>query len=243
MEEPTKETFPMRINKYLAHKGIATRRDADELVARGRIHINGRTALIGEKVSATDEVTVAPTRSKKTYRYVAFHKPRGIVTHSPQGRETDILALLAGGSEKLDLFPVGRLDKDSHGLIILTNDGRITDRLLNPERDHEKEYLVKTKKPLRESFKAAMERGVDIGDYVTKPCTVVIKNENTFTVTLGEGKKHQIRRMVDALHNEVADLKRIRIMRVPLGMLAPGAFRELTGSERTTFLQDLGLTA
>lgn len=231
----------MRINKYLAHKGIATRRDADELVAAGRVHINGRLATIGEKVSATDEVVVNTARSKKTYRYIAFHKPRGIVTHSPQGRETDIRGLLAGGADKLDVFPVGRLDKDSHGLIILTNDGRVTDRLLNPERDHQKEYLVKTKKPLREGFKAAMERGVDIGDYVTQPCHVEIKNDTTFSIILGEGKKHQIRRMVDALHNEVADLKRVRIMRVPLGMLAPGAFRELTGDERNDFLKDLGL--
>jgi 23S rRNA pseudouridine2604 synthase len=143
--------------------------------------------------------------------------------------------------EKYNVFPVGRLDKDSHGLIILTNDGRITDRLLNPAKEHEKEYVVQTKLKLRKSFKEQMEKGVNIERYVTKPAQVRILNEHSFSITLTEGKKHQIRRMVVALFNEVSDLKRVRIMNIELGATAAGTYRAIEGEELKIFLKALGL--
>jgi len=215
-------TYPMRINKYLAMKQIATRRGADELVEKKKVFINGKLAVLGSKVSKTDKVEVKGAE-KKAYKYFAYNKPIGTETDSPT----------AG------LFPVGRLDKASHGLLILTNDGRITDGLLNPKFDHEKEYVVKTKQKLRSNFKEKMEAGVQIEDYKTKPCKVTIVNDNTFRVTLTEGKKHQIRRMCVALFQDVQDLKRVRVMNVELGKLSLKATREIKGEELTTFLNQV----
>ncbi len=229
----------MRINKYLAReRGVATRRGADELVAKGHVLINGRTALMGEKVQKGDHVELVGKTTSKNYLYYAYHKPVGVITHSPQVGEKDIR-----GSVTLprDVFPIGRLDKDSSGLIILTNDGRVTDRLLNPDYKHDKEYRVRTFKPLRDSFKKTMEAGVNIEGYLTKHCSVRATGSNTFTITLTEGKKHQIRRMVAALHNTVVELKRIRILNVRLDDLAPGAWRLIDGEELATFISSIGL--
>lgn len=234
--------YPMRINKYLAHKGYATRRAADELIERGVVSINGIVAKLGDKVEANDEVVVKNQGGKKkALKYFAYNKPRDIITHSPQRGEQDIKQATAAEPELAGTFPVGRLDKDSHGLIILTNDGRITDRLLNPMHTHDKEYRVETRAPLSGDFAAKMEAGVDIGDYVTKPCTVTVTGKNVFAITLTEGKKHQIRRMVDTMKNEVVDLERIRIMNVTLGKLASGAHRAIEGEELATLLKSLGL--
>ncbi len=136
---------------------------------------------------------------------------------------------------------MGRLDKDSSGLIILTNDGRVTDRLLNPEHDHDKEYRVQTKDPLRESFRKTMEAGVDIEGYLTKHCTVRTTGARSFLITLSEGKKHQIRRMVAALHNTVVTLERTRILNVKLGGLKPGQWRPIEGEELAVFLSAIGM--
>ena len=212
----------MRINKYLADKKISTRRGADEMIKNKKVFINGKLALLGSQVKETDVVEVRGTKSKE-YKYFAYYKPIGIETSSPQE----------------DLFPLGRLDKTSHGLMILTNDGRITDQLLNPKYFHEKEYLVKTKEKLRSSFKQKMEAGVNIEGYKTKPCKVKILNENTFRVILTEGKKHQIRRMCSALFQEVADLKRERIMNIKLDNLKPNGLREIKGEELESFLKSL----
>ncbi len=239
MSKPAKETgpvYPMRINKYLAKEGIATRRAADELVTRGKVLINGRVAVLGEKVNATDKVTLRGKSSTKKNLYFAYNKPVGVITHSPQLGEKDIR-----GSVPMDVFPVGRLDKDSSGLIILTNDGRVTDRLLNPLFDHDKEYRVRTSDPLRESFKKTMEAGVDIEGYLTKPCTVRKTGPKSFMITLTEGKKHQIRRMVAALHNTVVDLERSRILNIRLDDLKPDAWREIAGEELKKFLTHLGI--
>ena len=215
----------MRINKYLALKKISTRRGADELVEQKKVFINGKLAVLGSKVLEKDIVEVKGAE-KKEYKYFAYNKPIGIETDSP----------------KENLFPLGRLDKASHGLMILTNDGRITDQLLNPKYVHEKEYLVKTKEKLRSNFKQKMEAGVNIEGYLTKKCKVQIINDNTFRVTLTEGKKHQIRRMCANLFQEVADLKRERIMNIKLGKLKFGATREIEGEELEIFLKSLSLT-
>lgn len=212
----------MRINKYLADKKISTRRGADELIKNKKVFINGKLAMLGSQVNENDKVEVKGVK-EKTYVYYAYNKPIGVETNSP--RE--------------DLFPLGRLDKNSHGLLILTNDGRITDALLNPKYFHEKEYVVRTKEKLRSSFKGKMEAGVNIEGYTTKLCKVKILNENTFRVTLTEGKKHQIRRMCSALFQEVADLKRERIMNIELGKLKPNGLREIKGKELVTFLDQV----
>lgn len=232
----------MRINKYLAHKNYGTRREADELIVQKKVFINGRVAVLGDKVEATDEVVVKNAGGAKKDRvYFAYNKPRGVVTHSAEEDDTDIGIELSKHKELAGTFPVGRLDKDSHGLIILTNDGRVTDRLLNPDRVHEKEYTVKTKERLREGFAKRLEMGVDIEGYQTKECKVRILSEHSFAITLTEGKKHQIRRMVSAMHNEVEDLKRIRVMNITLGRMPPGAFRKIEGEELSIFLKSLGM--
>ena len=232
--------YPMRINKYLAHEGVATRRAADELIAKKRVLINGRVAVLGDKVKETDKVELVGTMTPKKFLYYAYNKPVGVITHSPQLGEKDIKQSVKG-KEMGDVFPVGRLDKDSSGLIILTNDGRVTDRLLNPDYDHDKEYRVRTLEPLRESFKKAMESGVNIEGYLTAPCKVRKTGPNSFNITLTEGKKHQIRRMVAALHNQVTELERVRILNVRLEDLKPNAMRPITGDELATFLATIGM--
>jgi len=223
MEKPV---FPMRINKYLALKKHSTRRGADELIMKGQVFINDRLAVLGDKVNEADKVEVRFRGKPKPYTYLAYNKPRGLST------------------EKISLegvFPIGRLDKDSHGLIILTDDGRITGGLLSPEYKHEKEYLVRTKEKLRRNFKEKMEAGVQIEYEKTDKCKVQIINDYTFKVILTEGKKHQIRRMCVALFQEVEDLERIRIMNVELGKLPAGQHREILGDELQIFLHSLEL--
>ena len=235
---PTKaaDEYPMRINKYLAREGIATRRGADELIARGKVLVNGRVAVLGEKVHKGDTVELKGSSSPKKFLYYAYNKPVGVITHSPQLGEKDIKQ-----SVPMDVFPVGRLDKNSSGLIILTNDGRVTDRLLNPDYEHDKEYRVRTLEPLRESFKKTMEQGVDIEGYLTKHCSVRKTGPKSFTITLTEGKKHQIRRMVAALHNTVVELERMRILNIRLDNLASGTWRAIEGDELKTFLAQIGM--
>lgn len=214
-----------RINKYLANHGYATRKGADALVTSGLVTINGRRAILGDKVRDTDVVVV--TENAKTYTYLAYNKPRGVTTEEVK---------LGRG-----LFPVGRLDKMSRGLLIVTNDGRITDRLLNPERTHEKEYKVRVREPLPNNFARRIAAGVYIEGYTTREATVNVTGEHTFMIVLTEGKKHQIRRMCETLRLTVLDLERVRIMNVRLGKLGPGHSRALQGAELSTFLSSLGL--
>lgn len=225
----------MRINKYLAHKNLCTRREADTLISAGKVLINGKPAKLGDKVQESDKVEVR-FRTKK-YRYFAYNKPRGVITHSPDEGETDIRQSVP----LVGVFPIGRLDKDSNGLIILTDDGRITDKLLNPDFAHEKEYVVSTREELPSNFKAKMESGVNIEGYMTKPASVKVLSPKRFTVTLTEGKKHQIRRMCAALGLVVASLQRTRIMNIHLSGLKEGDHRPIIGNELTTFLRSLGL--
>jgi 23S rRNA pseudouridine2604 synthase len=233
----------MRINKYLAHKGLATRRGADELITAKKVLINGRAAVLGDKVDEGDVVEMKSNHKPAQYKYFAYHKPKGVVTHSAQEEdEEDIKGALSQYPELADVFPVGRLDKASYGLIILTNDGRVTDRLLSPKYDHDKEYMVRTRDKLRDSFKFHMEKGVTLEDgYTTKPAQVKLMGDNAFLITLTEGKKHQIRRMVSMLHNDTVDLRRTRVMNIHLASLKSGDFREIKGNELKTFLKDLGL--
>jgi 23S rRNA pseudouridine2604 synthase len=232
--------YPVRITKYLALQGITTRRAADGLVKEGLVKINGKAAVPGQWIEKGDVVTVSEL-VKKEYVYYLYHKPVGVVTHSPQEGEVEVVQAVRAKGVRERVFPVGRLDKASSGLLLITNDGRITDRLLNPANEHEKEYIVETKEPLSPRFARLMERGVDIEGYRTKPCTVQQKGECVCSIVLHEGKKHQVRRMVAALHHQVKSLKRIRIMGLRLGTMKSGDVRPLRDKEREQLLSQLGL--
>jgi len=235
---PNEIKYPIRINRYLALKNICSRREADEFIKAGKIAINGRRAVLGDKVRENDLVEIIKDLNKE-YVYLAFNKPKRIITHSPQGEETSIEEFI---SYPKKVCPVGRLDKDSRGLIILTNDGRITDKLLNPGNNHEKEYIVKVHKPITESFIKKMGAGVILDDgYQTKPCLAKKISDYLFSIILTEGKKRQIRRMCQVLGYETVDLKRIRILNIQLGDLHSGQIRKIAGVELRQFLSGLGL--
>jgi len=232
---PEKPLFPMRINKYLAWKNYGTRREGDTLVENGRVMINGKRAKLGDKVYETDKVDVH--FQAKEYRYFAYNKPRGVVGFSSD-EEDD------GAEEPSPIpgtFPVGQLDKYSRGLVILTNDGRITDRLLNPTYAAEKGYFVTTKENLPPSFKTRMERGVNIEGYVTKPCHIELLGEKRFSIILTEDKKHQIRRMCAALDYTTETIERHRIVNITLSGIGLGQCRPIEGGELAVFLKALGI--
>ncbi|MBX2866781.1 rRNA pseudouridine synthase [Candidatus Kaiserbacteria bacterium] len=228
----------MRINKYLAHEGITTRRGADTLIEKGDVLVNGKPATLGQKIEKDDVVEIKG--KKKEYRYLAYYKPRGVITHSPGKGEEDIEMRIKKLYNLSGLFPIGRLDKDSEGLIILTDDGRITAPLL--EHGHEREYHVTVDKKITGAFMNKMESGVNIEGYTTKPTTVTRINPNTFSLILTEGKKHQIRRMCAALGYQVERLARVRIMDIKQNALKPGQFRILKNQELRAFLDMLGIT-
>jgi len=232
-EEPKKT--PVRINKYLANQGVATRRAVDELIEGGKVFINGKKAVLGDKVNEGDKVETKG-RTKQDLKYFAFYKPKGIVTHSPTEGEREIKDMAPK-----DTFPIGRLDKNSEGLIILTNDGRITDRILSPKYEHEKEYLVGVREPVTAAFLRAMEGGVNIEGYKTKKTKTKRIDDHIFSIILIEGKRHQIRRMCMALGNPVTTLKRVRVMTIEIKTLKEGQARPLVGEEKEVFLKSLEL--
>jgi 23S rRNA pseudouridine2604 synthase len=233
-------TFPIRINKFLAYSNFCTRREADEIIKSGRVKINKHLAVLGDKVQAGDDVKIDKNiRRFKELVYLAFNKPRGIVTHSPQEGERSIENILKYSQK---VFPVGRLDKDSHGLIILTNDGRITDRLLNPDYRHEKEYIVSVDRNITPGFIKNMAEGVILDDgYKTKTAQVRRIDDLTFSIILTEGKKRQIRRMCEKLERRVLDLRRERIMNICLGKIKSKEFRKIDGEELKEFLKKVGI--
>jgi len=231
----------IRINKLLADRGVASRREVDALIEKGVILVNGIKAAIGQRVSETDTIKLIGTTAPK--KYLAYYKGRGIITHSPSNNETDILTKLATDYHISGVTPVGRLDKDSEGLIILSNDGRITGPLLNPEAGHEKEYSVTVDKVVTPAFAKLMEIGVDIEGYLTKAAKVTpsTKNDKRFNLVITEGKKHQIRRMCAALGYQVQSLKRVRILNVEIKNLKPNQYRKISGDELKNFLTTLGV--
>ena len=241
MTSPLPTTAPVRINKYLADHKIASRREADALIESKKVKINGKTAILGQMVGPDDTVEVVGATKKLTY--LAYYKGRGIITHSPAENEIDIATRLKKDYSLTGVAPVGRLDKDSEGLIIITSDGRITGPLLSPESGHEKEYEVTVDKAVSVAFKRFMEAGVVIEGYRTKAAKVTLneRNDKKFTLIITEGKKHQIRRMCAALGFQVQSLKRVRIINIELGTLKPNQFRKITGPELKDFLTTLGL--
>jgi len=229
--------YPIRINRYLALNNYATRKGADELIEKGFVFINGNKAVLGDKVEEGDKVTVSEKTPKKKYVYYAYNKAMGISTNPDNGSK-DILQVT---KFPVRVFPVGRLDKDSHGLILMTNDGRVTDRLLSPRYVHEKEYVVKVEPTFSDNFITLMSNGVHFDGFISKKCKVWRKTKDTFHIVLTEGKKRQIRRMSEALHHKVIDLRRIRIMNIELGKTPFGEYREIKGKELEELLKLLQL--
>jgi 23S rRNA pseudouridine2604 synthase len=231
--------YPIRINKYLALKNYATRVGGDELIKKGLVFINGKKAVLGDKVYENDEVTVNSKGTKKEYVYYAYNKDVNVSTN-PDTTSKDIIQVTRF---PVRVFPVGRLDKDSHGLILMTNDGRVTDRLLSPKYVHEKEYTVKVDKPFSDTFIELMQNGVHFDGFISKKCKVwrQPKSKDIFHIVLTEGKKRQIRRMCEALHHNVINLKRIRILNIELDKIPLGEFREIKGKELEKLLKLLNL--
>lgn len=235
-----------RINKYLSEAGFCSRREADALIAQGRVTINGKTPELGTQVGAGDVVKVdgrlvKPPKSEPIY--IAFNKPVGIVCTTDTKREKNNIIDYIRHPKRI--FPIGRLDKDSEGLILLTSDGDIVNKILRARNYHEKEYLVTVDRPLTPEFLNRMRSGVPILDTVTRPCQVKALGPNRFNIILTQGLNRQIRRMCEALGYQVNALKRIRIMNLTLD-LPVGKWRPLTKSELSTLnelLKDSAKTA
>lgn len=230
-KEMQKETGEIRLNKYLSESGVCSRREADRLIEAGKVTVDGKTAVTGMKVLPSQAVTVdgKTVGGKDRPVLLAVNKPRGIVcTTSDKDRAENIVEFL---KYPVRIYPIGRLDKDSEGLLLMTNQGELVNRILRSRYGHEKEYLVTVDKPVTKDFIEKMSRGVEILDTCTKPCEVEKTGERSFRIILTQGLNRQIRRMCEALGFHVKTLKRIRIMNMKLGNLRTGESREITGDE------------
>lgn len=220
-----------RINKYLSEIGYCSRREADRLIADGRVLVNGEPVEMGLKVSAEDKIVVngeAISNPKNKLVYIAFNKPKGIVCTTDTRVEKDNIIDYINYSKRI--FPIGRLDKASEGLIFLTNDGDIVNKILRARNNHEKEYIVSVNKPITKEFLHEMSNGVPILDTVTKKCFVKQTHKNEFKIILTQGLNRQIRRMCEYLDYRVTELIRVRIMNVNLD-LKVGKWRYLSAKE------------
>lgn len=221
----------IRLNKYLSDAGVCSRREADRLAQEGRITVDGQPAAPGQKVMPGQAVAVdgRVVRPQKKKVILAMNKPVGVVcTTSDKDRAPNVVELIDYPDR---VYPVGRLDKDSEGLILLTNDGALMDELLRSRNGHEKEYLVEINRPVTEEFLRGMASGVPILDTVTKPCVVEKTGRNSFRIILTQGLNRQIRRMCEYFGCRVVSLRRVRIVNVRLGGLPSGGWRELTKAE------------
>ncbi len=220
----------MRLNKYISETGICSRREADKWIEAGRVTCNGSPAALGTKVARGDEIRVDGVLIgvKKQPIYIALNKPVGITCTTESHIEDNIIDLV-GHAERI--FPIGRLDKDSEGLILLTNNGDIVNEILRSENNHEKEYVVTVDRPITDLALSMMADGVKIMGELTKPCKVARIDEKTFRMILTQGLNRQIRRMCSALGYKAQRLQRVRIINIELGSLAPGDWRDLSATE------------
>lgn len=243
----------IRLNKFLSEMGVCSRREADRFVESGRVLVNGKPAELGQKIRETDEITLdgkpVAAEQKDKPVLIAFNKPRGIVcTTSAKDRATNIIEYI---NYPVRIFPIGRLDKDSEGIILLTNQGDLVNKINRQRYGHEKEYVVRCKKKLTKTFLTKMSQGVEIlipvidasdkdkkkargREYVTvttRPCQVTQLDDHNFDIILTQGLNRQIRRMCDALGNYVDRLKRIRVMNIELSDLPEGQWRDVTEEE------------
>ncbi|MCF8058361.1 MAG: 23S rRNA pseudouridine(2604) synthase RluF [Bacteriovoracaceae bacterium] len=221
-----------RLNKYISQSGLCSRREADRFIDEGKVLINGKPAGIGTQVAAGDVVivngqTIEP-RDEEKLVFIALNKPRGIVSTTEESERANIVDFVG---HPIRIFPIGRLDKESQGLIFLTNNGDLVNKILRAGNNHEKEYLVTVNKPLTEKFIEAMSKGVPILGVVTKGCKVVMESTFVFRITLIQGLNRQIRRMAEYFDYEVTQLERVRIMNVGLKGISVGDWRDLDQKE------------
>jgi 23S rRNA pseudouridine2604 synthase len=228
------ENSGTRINKYLSEVGYCSRRAADKLIEEGKVTINGKVPEMGTKIQAGDEVRVEGkliSPPKEEFIYIAFNKPVGIVcTTDDRFEKNNIIDFI---NHPKRIFPIGRLDKPSEGLIFLTNDGDIVNKILRARNNHEKEYIVTVNKPIHEEFVRRMGNGIPILDTVTRKCKVRQTGPSSFSIILTQGLNRQIRRMCEYLGYNVVKLKRIRIMNIVLDVPV-GEWRYLTEKELAT---------
>jgi 23S rRNA pseudouridine2604 synthase len=229
----------IRINKFFTQQGICSRREADRLIETGRVTINSRVARLGDQVGPEDVITrdgqVVPWGA--TPVYIKYHKPVGVTTTSESHVYRNIIAEI-GHRERI--FPIGRLDKDSSGLILLTNDGDIVNDILRTEFGHQREYIVDVDRPFDDVFLDRLSSGVMILGSRTKPCRAERIGRQRFRIVLTEGRNRQIRRMCQALDYRVTDLHRVRIMHITIKGLGAGAWKDLTDDERRELLRAVG---
>lgn len=225
----------MRLNKYISETGVCSRREADAAIEAGRVMLNGGVATLGMQVNEGDSVLLdgQPLKVKPTSVYIALNKPVGITCTTELDIKDNIVDFV---KHRERVFPIGRLDKDSEGLILLTNDGDIVNRVLRAENAHEKEYIVTVDKPVTELFLRAMAEGVRILGTVTQPCRTKQLGPCVFGITLTQGLNRQIRRMCSAFGYQVRRLQRTRIMHIQLGSLKIGQWRDLSAAETRELL-------
>lgn len=232
----------MRINKYLSAQGVCSRREADRLLEAGRITVDGVTAMCGQQVDDNSVICIDGSRisdEKPQDVLMAFNKPRGIVCTTTDNQGKNNIVDYIGYDKRI--YPVGRLDKDSDGLILLTNNGEITDKILRSVNGHEKEYVVKVNKKITDTFLKNMADGVYLKELgvTTKPCSISRINNYTFRIILTQGLNRQIRRMCQESGYKVESLTRVRIMNIELGGLKIGEYRIIEGKEKTMLYESL----
>lgn len=232
----------MRINKYLSAQGVCSRREADRLLEAGRITVDGVTAMCGQQVDDNSVICIDGSRisdEKPQDVLMAFNKPRGIVCTTTDNQGKNNIVDYIGYDKRI--YPVGSLDKDSDGLILLTNNGEITDKILRSVNGHEKEYVVKVNKKITDTFLKNMADGVYLKelDVTTKPCSISRINNYTFRIILTQGLNRQIRRMCQESGYKVESLTRIRIMNIELGGLKIGEYRIIEGKEKSMLYESL----
>jgi 23S rRNA pseudouridine2604 synthase len=227
----------MRLNKYISETGVCSRREADARIEAGRVTINGTVATLGMQVADGDVVRVdgQVVGTPQKHVYLALNKPVGVICTTERDIKGNIVDFVGYGDR---IFPIGRLDKDSEGLILLTNNGDIVNEILRSENEHEKEYVVTVDRPVTPLFLSGMASGVRILGTVTKPCKVTRVSQNTFRIVLTQGLNRQIRRMCSFFGYKVARLQRVRIISLTLDGLKPGQWRELTTAEVRGLLPD-----
>lgn len=224
------EQEKVRLNKYLSEAGVCSRREADRLIEKGAVTVNGETAVTGMRIAPNDKICISGKRIKKEDKRVIllFNKPRGIVCTAEKREKKNIIDYI---NYPLRIYPVGRLDKDSEGLILLTNDGELVNRIMRAGNFHEKEYAVTVDKEITEDFLKRMRQGVPILDTVTRPCTVKKTGACTFRIILTQGLNRQIRRMCEYLGYKVKRLRRDRIMNLTVTDIPVGKYRMITRGE------------
>ncbi|MGX9417994.1 23S rRNA pseudouridine(2604) synthase RluF [Vibrio sp. WJH972] len=229
------DTTEKRLNKYISETGICSRREADRLIADGKVKVNGLVAEMGLKVTDADDVVVngKPLRAKRKPIYIALNKPVGITCTTERDVQGNIVDFVR---HRERIFPIGRLDKPSDGLIFLTNDGDIVNKILRAGNQHEKEYVVRVDKPITQDFIRKMSEGVAILDTVTLPCKVTQEGKFSFRIVLTQGLNRQIRRMCETLGYDVFKLRRVRIMNITLDGIPNGKWRYLSEQEVTQIL-------